>query len=82
MRKRTLLQLLLAAVVFSTGWYVVQPKTVAVYAQSQRQFAVLKSWGTVKGTMGDMLIFEDSSGTLRFVDTSKNGNVYLVINRN
>jgi len=82
MMKRTLLQLLLVAVMFAAGWYIGEPKTMTAYAQSQKQFAVPKSWGTVKGTMGDTLIFEDSSGTLRFVDTSKNGNVSMVINRN
>ena len=81
MRKRFLLQLLLAVVVFATGWYVGQSKTATVYAQSQKQLTIPKSWGTVKGSLETRLIFEDSNGIIRLVNHFT-GEASIVINRN
>lgn len=39
-------------------------------AQAQERLTIPKSYGTVKGSMGNGLIFEDSKGTIRLVDVS------------
>ena len=37
-------------------------------AQTGRQRAIPKDWGTLKGSVGLSLIFEDSNGTIRVVN--------------
>ncbi len=46
------------------GWYMAGQANPA-YAQSA---TIPKSWGTCKGGLGALLIFEDSAGTVRLVD--------------
>lgn len=56
-------------------WLALAPYT----AGAASKISIPASFGPCKGALGDMLIFEDSSGTVRLVRTS--GTVYMTINR-
>ena len=43
-------------------------------AQAQGRRTIPKSWGTLKGSVGISLIFEDSTGTIRFVGVAQEAN--------
>lgn len=75
-QKVTLIVLgLMLMLVFS--WYV---GTQARPAYAQASPTIPKSWGTCKGGVGGLLIFEDGTGTIRLVD-ARNGALSLTYGR-
>jgi hypothetical protein len=55
---------------FIAGFCVAKLSPTNVYAQANaptHSFSVPKAYGTLKATMGEMLLFEDANGTVRFV---------------
>jgi hypothetical protein len=49
-------------------------RTPAV-AQGQAPLTIPRSWGTLKGSIGTSLIFEDSTGTIHLLPIRYEGNI-------
>jgi hypothetical protein len=77
--KKTLVLLATGFLFLFVGMFIGSNGSSVVHAQQTT--LVPKAWGTCKGgTATGQLVFEDSAGTVRIVNTS--GQAFVVINRN
>ena len=54
---------------FGGGWLVGSRSLPTVHAQTaNREYHLDKSWGALKGSMGNFLLFEDDKGDVRIVN--------------
>jgi hypothetical protein len=75
--KHRVVQASLVACLLALGWLVGQVMPIEAVAQDRA--AVPKSYGPLRGTIQNMLVFEDSAGTIRLV--YQNGNLSAEIAR-
>ena len=75
--KRSVVQASLIACLLALGWLVGQ--VIPIEALAQERTTVPKSYGPFRGTIQNMLVFEDGAGTIRLV--YMNGNLNAEIAR-
>lgn len=64
--------LVIALLAFSAGWLFGTRDLNVVHAQeANRQYAIGKSWGELKGSTGSFLLFEDDQGAVRVVNMTQ-----------
>jgi hypothetical protein len=77
--KRWTVRIVIAVALLLTGYFAGHRSQTVVYAQ--QAVNVPKTWGRCVGTMERGVVFEDSTGTIRIVD-SVNGHLNATVNRN
>lgn len=67
--RRSLFLFFAIVTAFGGGWIVGSRSLPIVHAQTaNREYYLDKSWGELKGSMGNLLLFEDDKGDVRIVN--------------
>ncbi len=79
--KSRILRFVFALVLFFIGYMLGHRSTAVVHAQVVNHVNIPMAWGQVIGVTPDVLVFQDSGGTIRLA-TASTGKLGEVVTRN